>query len=585
MPTLADFPDLTAAETRLVDWLQARDRRICEISGAVPDSDTPDVTLRASLLRELALGKVEGVPLPETGLRVRGAWIRGDGPAGAETRGLDLEGCRLPGDLALIACRFPEMVLLRGAKAESLFLNGSRLQGGLGADRLQAGGGVFLRGVTATGEVRLPGARLGGNLDCEGAQFTAQGGGHALSADRLQAEGSVFLRGVTATGAVRLLGAWLGGNLDCEGAQFTAQGGGHALSADGLQAEGDVVLRGVTATGAVRLLGAGLGGDLDCEGAQFTAQGGGHALSADGAKVAGTFFLRGAAQVGGLLSLVGAEFGAINDDPACWPGAGNLSLDRCRYGAFTGRAPVDGPSRIRWLALQDASRFGEEFWPQPHEECARVLREAGHGGAARAVLIEKERRQRAAKRARIRREDRNFGVLRGMGRWLVDEVLLGATIRYGRAPMLAFAWLFGLWVAGWVVFAGADAAGALKPNLPQLQRAPEWVLCGAEPGVTLDGPSLPTPRAGLRAAGETQYACFLRQPEAASYPLFNAAIYSADTLLPVVSLEMQSYWLPDDRTDYGRWARRYLWLQIGLGWGLTLLAVAGFSGLVKQDSK
>lgn len=31
------------------------------------------------------------------------------------------------------------------------------------------------------------------------------------------------------------------------------------------------------------------------------------------------------------------------------------------------------------------------------------------------------------------------------------------------------------------------------------------------------------------------------------------------------------------------WARRFLWLQIIAGWALSLLAVAGFSGLIKSD--
>ena len=533
MATLADFGPLTEAETRLVDWLRAGERLDCIISAALPAADTPAVRLRASLLRALALGQVEGVPLPETGLRVGGAWIAGDGPEGAETRGLDLEGCRLPGDLALFACRFPDEVLLRGAQVRSVFLDASQGGAALSADRLQAGGNVFLRGVTATGEVRLLGAKLGGNLDFIGATFTAQGGA-ALNADRLQAEGSVFLRGVKATGAVRLLGARLGGNLECDGATFTAQGG--------------------------------------------------KALDLRSARITNAFFWRRNASAKGVLDLTAAEIGTICDDPACWPAAGDLILERCRYGAFVA-APVDADSRIRWLALQDPARFGQDFWPQPYEECARVLREAGHGGAARAVLIEKERLQRAARRARIRARDLNFGAPRAAALWFVDEVLLGATIRYGRAPMLAFAWLAGLWLLGWVVFAWAEAAGGLKPNLPQLQRAPEWVLCGHPAGEAVAGPSLPDAARGLRQPGETQYTCFLRQPEAASYPRFNPLIYSADTLVPVVSLEMQAYWLPDDTTAPGYWARWFLWAQIALGWGLTLLAVAGFSGLVKQDSK
>ena len=53
--------------------------------------------------------------------------------------------------------------------------------------------------------------------------------------------------------------------------------------------------------------------------------------------------------------------------------------------------------------------------------------------------------------------------------------------------------------------------------------------------------------------------------------------------LKVPASLMQSYWIPDDRQPRGRWARVYLWLHIAAGWGLTLLAVAGFSGLIKTD--
>jgi len=59
--------------------------------------------------------------------------------------------------------------------------------------------------------------------------------------------------------------------------------------------------------------------------------------------------------------------------------------------------------------------------------------------------------------------------------------------------------------------------------------------------------------------------------------------YSADTLLPIVDLEMQRFWLPDERTPRGALTRAYLWIQIATGWALSLLAVAGFSGLVRSD--
>jgi hypothetical protein len=82
----------------------------------------------------------------------------------------------------------------------------------------------------------------------------------------------------------------------------------------------------------------------------------------------------------------------------------------------------------------------------------------------------------------------------------------------------------------------------------------------------------------------SQLACFRDQPQAQSYPAFNAWIYSADTLLPIVALEMQEFWIPDETQGMrGQATRVFLWLQIMAGWALSLLAVAGFSGLVRSD--
>ncbi len=92
------------------------------------------------------------------------------------------------------------------------------------------------------------------------------------------------------------------------------------------------------------------------------------------------------------------------------------------------------------------------------------------------------------------------------------------------------------------------------------------------------------PKAGLADPGESQLDCFTRQPEAQRYPRFHAGVYSADTLLPVVALEMQEFWIPDEQAGpWGTGARGFLWIQILAGWALSLLAVAGFSGLIKSD--
>jgi len=585
--------------------------------GEVPKAGDESREVRAGLIRILLLGSDPKHQPHEKGVRIGGAWI---------PDALDLEGCRIPRDIALISCRFDATPVLRSACIDGLFLNRGVVPG-LSADGLEATGDVFLRGVKATGEVRLLGARLGGDLDCVGATFRAETDaegdpGNALSADRLEAQGGVFLRGVEATGAVRLSGAKLGGSLSCVGATFRAEKDvagdpGDALSADGLEAKGNVFLGGVKATGAVRLWRARLGGSLTCTGATFRAQKDadgdqGNALTADGLKTGGSVFLRhvkatgtirlNAAvlgdslkcedlqifvgegsvdggipapalsarwlnaqslnlanknEIGGLFDLTCAKFRAIEDANESWPRRGSLMLDQCVYDAFIGVAAVDSRTRLDWLDQMEPSRWGIDFWPQPYEQCAKVLREMGHGEDARAILIEKERRQRSARQARLNGVPKLW-----FGFW---DRLLGVTVRYGRQPLWAFYWLFCFWLVGAGVFGVAEATGALKPNKEVVLRSDEWLACA-------------------EAGPEAQAACYLASGRGGSYPQFNRWIYSADTLLPIVSLEMQEYWIPDDRKGWPGWgARGYLWVHIAVGWALSLLAVAGFSGLVKSD--
>lgn len=511
--TLQDFAPFTPAEEKLIAWLQAGSRKFLTLSQNVPDVSSDAVTLRATFIRYLALGGCDACRLPETGLQVAGAYIEGDERNSESTNGLDLEGASLPHDLALFDCHIPDPIILRSAKIKNLLLNESDVKAEFTADRLQAEGDVFLRGATIAGEVRLLGARLGGALDCVGAELQSKS--DALSCDGMQAEGNVFLHRATIAGEVRLSGARLEGDLECDGAELQAKG---------------------------------------------------KALSCDGAKITGTFFWRTGAKTSGCIDLTAASIGAINDDPNYWPP--ELILYRCRYDAFQGNnAPTDAKSRLKWLALQKPLNYGHDFWPDPYEHCAKVLREMGHGADARKILIEKERLQRKARRDRLRRDGQTpFANLLAVSDWL-----MGITTRYGRQPLLAFAWLLFFWGFGALWFDEAYTRGEIKPNLPQVQLSEAWHGC-AETGARREPEHTHQP------------ACFAAQPEGASYPRFNAFFYSADTLFPVVSLEMQSYWIPDDTQPFGKWARGYLWFHIAMGWALTLLAVAGFSGLIKTDN-
>uniref|UniRef100_A0A2X0QU20 Membrane-associated oxidoreductase n=1 Tax=Candidatus Nitrotoga fabula TaxID=2182327 RepID=A0A2X0QU20_9PROT len=171
------------------------------------------------------------------------------------------------------------------------------------ADDTVIKGTVFLKKTHATGTVHLIGAQIGGDLDCTDAIFDGENENRqevdkkksfALSADLAVIKGTVLLKQATASGNVHLLGAQIGGDLDCAEATFDGKGG-NALSADGAVIRHSIHLDKFTAKGNVCLMGIQVGGTLECEGAKFKGtkkQDGSHgrALSADGMKIKQTCF-------------------------------------------------------------------------------------------------------------------------------------------------------------------------------------------------------------------------------------------------------------------------------------------------------
>ena len=67
-----------------------------------------------------------------------------------------------------------------------------------------------------------------------------------------------------------------------------------------------------------------------------------------------------------------------------------------------------------------------------------------------------------------------------------------------------------------------------------------------------------------------------------SYSAFNTWMYSLDTLFPVLMLGQKEFWRPNPEEPAGSFAMGYFYLQSVVGWALSLLAIAGFSGLVRS---
>lgn len=507
--TLEALKPLTPAEERIVAGLNVGEFDRLG-DGLRPQADDPARQVRAAFLRFLILGGDDMHRPHEKGVRVSGAWVSGV---------LDLEGARIPRDIGLKDCRFDAVPVLRYAVVDNLFLDGSSLPG-LQAERLEARGGVSLKSVELAGEVRLTGSRLGGHLSLDGASISCAGG-LALAADSIEVK-TLELRGAIIAGETRMTAARIEGDFDLTGAHLSHPGG--------------------------------------------------EALHLNRSTVRGGFFLRGGAEIRGALDLTGASIDTLHDDEASWPAAGNLLLNRCLYNALIG-GPVDARRRLAWLARQSPERWGEDFWPQPYEQLAHVFREMGHDDDARTVLVEKERLQRKARRARTPE-----GPLRILLH--LKDGLLGLTLGYGRKPLLSFAWLLLFWGLGVLVFAFAQAQAAIKPNSPFVLRSNEWLMCGVAAG---EERMLATgPASGRAAAGQSQLHCFLSPPEASSYPAFNAWMYSLDTLFPVLEIGQKEYWRPDTSKRWGSLAMAFFYIQANVGWALSLLAIAGFSGLVRS---
>jgi hypothetical protein len=95
-------------------------------------------------------------------------------------------------------------------------------------------------------------------------------------------------------------------------------------------------------------------------------------------------------------------------------------------------------------------------------------------------------------------------------------------------------------------------------------------------------PSLGVARPGLAAPGQSQQACYLAQPEAQAFPKFNAWMFALEALLPAVDAGQSSAWAPDTRHGFGTFAKAWVYVLTLVGWALSLLAVAGFSGIVRS---
>jgi hypothetical protein len=330
-----------------------------------PEQRTQANRVRAAFLRFLMLGGDEAAPVHEQGVQLRGAWIDGS---------LDFEGAILPHDVALQNCWIDDKIALIGARARRIDLDGSRIAE-LSGDGVEIKGDLFLRdGFMAEGDVKLTGANIGGDLDCRGGIFKKTEKA-ALCFDRAKIDGNVFLnknlsategKKFSATGEVRLVGAKIAGDLDCRGGIFRNREPSDSMETNVALGFDRATIGGVVllsdhfrAKGVVQFAGAAIAGSLDLSKGWFVNPNG-VALNFDGAKIDGDALLVNGFWAKGEVRLEDAKI------------KGHF---RCSNGKFQKRENAQGYAHA--LCFDGAARgFGSMRASRPQGSCDSMARKS-----------------------------------------------------------------------------------------------------------------------------------------------------------------------------------------------------------------
>lgn len=181
-------------------------------------------------LTAFALGlpvKLTNCGLP--GLVLREGSLRTFDLRDCELGDADLTGAKIDGSLWIVNSTCAgKLVLRQTSVTRNVNLTGMSIAGAKGVaidgSRLAIGGELILRdGFSAAGTVRLGGAKIGGQLACEGAELSgleldrATIGGDLLLRPRRAGQGEEQTSSFSSMGEVRLSAARIGGVMECGG--------------------------------------------------------------------------------------------------------------------------------------------------------------------------------------------------------------------------------------------------------------------------------------------------------------------------------------------------------------------------------
>jgi len=575
---VCDFDPLTAAESSFLEYIKTGSRGTLDLKPKYEIfSAFQEPTIRSEIIRAAILNEIEDFPNNEEKIRIIGSTIKGS---------LDLSGRTVSKEIYFIETTFENEVKLYRTSAKTINIRYSRLNKGLTADGMEINGDLFLDGTNSKLSISIIGSNITGVLNCNKMSLDDN---CKFSADRMILGAGAFFDELNSLGLVILSGAKIGADL-----YFRKSKIGH-LIADKIEVLGDAYVDDAEVNGHVRFTRSTISGNLSFINTIIK----GH-LSCESSNISGGFMCRDGTEIEGVLDLSASNICRISDDYNSW--AKEIILDQCTYQSFAGRStPTDAEARLVWLSRMMPKKYGHDFWSQPYEECARVLLTSGDEAGAKKILIAKEKIQQTIIRNSLEKELKSISVgkeaddlIRTAEILQKDSVKIGPIERllttnktyrkidlllqiifkryvdrparyiigYGHYPLGATLPLIGLMLFGGIFFSLAYYQGGMKPTHLDAILSSEWLSCQEQ--------------------GDKVLECYMMKPAGMSYPKYAPLQYSIDTILPIVSLDIKTYWGPNDSVLAGQIAKAYLWIHMMFGWGFALLAVAGFSGLVKS---
>lgn len=599
---------LSILERRVLDEIETRGR--CEVEESErAHRAQPDPTknllcsgfVRCLIRRDPSLVKI-GRPIS-----LRGFFILGD---------LDLTNVKTDVPIEFDDCEFVRSLktLRDGGDAADLIIDHGRLR-----------------------SLSLTGTRLG----LLSARITGFAGYVKLDSKYKNVKGELGETRFTARRGADLIGCRIDGDLLCNGGLFGVDDAPettdhqrspsarprYALILDRSKLGASVFLsRGFDAKGRVRLVGATIANDLVCSGGTFRAtpgepvrQGSANtALDLPDTRIGGVLYLGPCPQEGGItspmtereveifgtLNLQGAYSAELRDSEKSWPRKEtgtekrapppHIVLDGFRFERLAPGSDTRFGHRKRWLAMRPPSKH--TFEPQPIEHLAAHFRATGHEPIARRLYeLKGARRQhyrilhhlwhghrldweRVTKVPPERQLNPAWFVLRaiwrstwGLGTALATTVLFYLFTANGYARKRLFFWLFLLWLVGGTTHQYLWEKEMIAPSSPVLYLSEAVAKACGDP------------------FGKVRWYRCQNLPDAqkiAELPTFDPWIYSADLMLPFISLGQKQDWTYKDQsrewetTRFSRplklasWgAAAWKWIcdvaGVGMGWALV----------------